>query len=77
MYYTVKDEKSSKGLKNFFSVGQKINDFNLNKIKSELSMYRSTNYDSFYELKVVWLGKDIFEADYFVHSLLLEKVLGV
>lgn len=74
MYYTVKNEETKKGEKAFFNVGQKINDSDIQKTKDSLSMYRLTTYDSFNIIKYVWLGKDIFEADYFVHSLSLEKI---
>ena len=76
MYFKVVGEKSSKETKPFFNIGQRINDSDLKKVRKQMSPYHSTDYDSFYTLKIVWLGKDVFESDYFVHSISLEKVLG-
>lgn len=73
MYYTVVEEKAFNGLKNRFSIGQKISDNDVAEVKKFFTDYFNTIYNDRKQLKLRFHKLGTFNEKIELYHLILDK----
>jgi len=75
MFYKVKKEDCGKGIKSRYTIGQIIDDSEIEKLKNNFNKYFYTIYNDRKETKIEYFNIALFGAKEFIYSILLEKTL--
>ena len=73
MFYKVEKETCGKGIKERYTVGQVIDNNEVERIKSDFSQYRYNFYDDRKELKLEFYDLGIFLEKIFIYKIELLK----
>lgn len=73
MFYKVEKEECGKGIKSRYSIGQIIDDYEVNKLKNDFYKYRHTYFEYINELKMEFHDLDTFNNEIFIYFIKLIK----